>query len=71
MVALQTINSIFNYYDAVRQKEFPGPHAAELHKIWNQLLEEEIVKVKMCNYGQWHSNTHLLLLKMLRKKLVV
>lgn len=39
MVALQTINSIFNYYDAFRREDFPGTR--EQH---DQFLEEEIAK---------------------------
>ena len=39
MVALQTINSIFNYYDAFRRENFPG--TCERHDLF---LEEEIAK---------------------------
>lgn len=52
MVALQTINSIFNYYDAFRQEDSQGPHAAEARKASNRFLGEEIAKVKMCNEKQ-------------------
>lgn len=41
MVALRTINSILNYYDAFRREVFPGMCATERHDLF---LEEEIAQ---------------------------